>query len=424
MKKYVFLVIASLTLLIGLDVKACGEITELKTDVGTVIVPDGLGFIVRIPEGTNEVLLQGKTEYPWVEGFGPRRVSTADDNVELKVDGTSCGYGIYTYKVKFETYRELIAENEPSQGTTPNETTPPVTTGEPDPSSNESLELETLTIEGVELSFDPKIKEYDFEVEGDVERLQIDYKKKDEATVVSISESANNLEEGLNTISIVLMDAEYNTQKYTLRVTRKEPKSDNNFLANITIQGHQLNFDPAITNYTVEIGKEKTLNITAVKESELADYVILGNSNLGTGSKITITVTAENGSTRDYVLNIKRVFNIMDYWMYIIIILLILLLLIILMIMKKKQKNQKMGPKEVAVEQNTAGVVQEIAPQNATQPTANSTDNQNGATVSEASQGSGPTTLKIIEPTDVVETVEAQATVAETTESDTEIFKL
>ncbi len=424
MKKKIFILIGILTLFLCGDVYACGEIAELTSDVGKVIVPDGLGFIVRVPEGTTEVVLKGKSDYPWVDGFAPRKVSTSDTNVELKVDGTSCGFGIYTYKVKFETYKELIAETTPNE--TPTDQNPPTDSSQNPTESNEKLELETLTVEGVEFNFDPKIKEYDFEVEGDVERLNIQYKKKNETTIVSISETANSLEEGLNIISIVLMDENYNTQKYTLKVTKLKPKSDNNFLASINIQGHQLNFDPSITNYTVEIGKEKMLNITAVKESELANYVILGNSNLGSGSKITITVTAENGSTRDYIINIKKVFNIMDYWMYVIIGLLVLLLIIIFMMMKKKKNKKKLGPQEVEANQNTAGVVQEIAPQNATNGSVNVQAEQNNMTTSGANDQNGSSTLKIIEPTNIETVVQEPSVPEDNTEdnSDTEIFQL
>ena len=57
--------------------------------------------------------------------------------------------------VKFETYKELIAETTPNE--TPTDQNPPTDSSQNPTESNEKLELETLTFEGVEFNFYPKI---------------------------------------------------------------------------------------------------------------------------------------------------------------------------------------------------------------------------------------------------------------------------
>ncbi len=430
--KYVKAILLGIILFTGINVYACGEINELKSDIGTVTVIDSSNYLVTIPEGTREVTLTGSTNYKWVDDYMPRRVST-DNTVELKVDGNACGYGIYTYFVKFKELSNTIAENDtpitpttdPStnptnqaESTNQESVTPPANEGTITGSSN--LILSELKIEGYDnLGFDPYKYSYTLDVDYDVTNLKLTATPADENVAISISDNVYDLKEGENVIVVTLIDPNENKNVYNITVNRVKPKSDNNFLASITVAGYQLNFDPSITFYKLGIGKERVLNIQAETESELASYVILGNTNLSDGSEITIRVTAEDGSTKDYVLAIERVFNIMDYWIYIVITLLVLLLVLLLVIMRNKKNKKKLGPEVLKGQKNTAGVIQEIAPQNSSP--VQIADTSNGQQTVNLGTGG---TLKIIKPTNLenpVETVEAQST---EDNSSTEVFKL
>ncbi len=433
-RKYVLAIVLGIILSMGLNVYACGEINELKSDIGTVTIIDSSNYLVTIPEGTREVTLTGSTNYKWVDGYMPRRVPT-DSTAELKVDGNACGYGIYTYFVKFKELSNTIAENDTPVTPTPapeNPTTPVTPT---DPASQEgvtppanggtvvgssNLILSELKIEGYDdLGFDPYKYSYTLEVDYDVTNLKLTAKPADENVAISISDNVYDLKEGENIVVVTLIDPNGNRNVYNITVNRVKTKSDNNFLASITVAGYQLNFDPSITFYKLGIGKERVLNIQAETESELASYVILGNTNLSDGSEITIRVTAEDGSTKDYVLAIERVFNIMDYWIYIVITLLVLLLVLLLVIMRNKKNKKKLGPEALEGQKNTAGVIQEIAPQNSS-PVQTVDTNSSQQTVNLGTGG----TLKIIKPTNLespVETVVAQST---EDNSSTEVFKL
>lgn len=399
-KKFMFILIGFLAIL-KIDVFACGEINELTSDIGKVSIVDSSNYLITVPEGTNEVVLNGSTDYEWVDGYAPRKVST-HEKAEIKVNGNACGYGIYTYFIKFKVEPTTIAENTPEDNnqTADNEAPTKPDTTDISGDITGKVKLKSLTIEGIAFDFNPDTFEYDMVVPSNFDKLDIKTTLNDgEFASVVVSDNASRLVEGENKIVINVIDTEANTVVYTLNVTREKLKSSNNYLAGITVDGYTLNFDSTQTNYNLSIGKESTLNINVITESELATYEVLNNHNLGNGSSITVRVTAEDGSIRDYIIKVSRTFNIMDYWIYIVIGLLTLLLILLLLVMKKnKSKKTSNGPMEVEATTNTAGVVEEISSANAvsSESTSNSIETPVMATPSE--------NLQIIEPTNIENT--------------------
>jgi len=371
-------------------------------------------------------------------GYAPRKVSTSE-RAELRVDGNACGYGIYTYFVKFKELSNIIAENtEPAttQPTTPSApevtTQTPTTTPEEGAQTPEGLPLQLpklskLVVKDHEFSFDPAKTEYTLEVDSTVKSINIEAVPESETVTVSISNNAYNLVEGENAVTVTLTDTATNANNvYKLTVVKEKEKSNNNYLASLVVSGYPLNFDSSVTSYDLSIGKESKLDIQVETESELANYVILGNMNLDNGSSITIRVAAEDGTTRDYVLNISRKFNIMDYWLYIILALLVVLLIVLLVIMKQKKnkKGKPVTPETVAPQASTAGVVQEtVAPVQSVPSTPQSPEVSTVPPV----QSNG--TLQIIEPTNI-ETPPVQNDMAPANdtvsaeEANTEVFQL
>lgn len=422
MKRRIFLILTILCTVFNLrEVQACGEITELNSSVGTVASLGGGRYLVTVPEGTKETILIGTSDSDWVSGYEPRNVPTDKGPMTLKVDGTTCGGSIYSYTVEFKILSNIIAEGE---ATTPNEnTSKEESKDESDSPISEPnygvLELTKLEIAGIEFTFDPKTHTYDLEFQEATNRLSIEAIASEKSATVNIGENAYDLKHGKNTITISLEDPYGNTGLYVLNIEKTAAKSPNNFLASLSVSNYQLNFDPSNTSYTLEIGKESSLDIKAVSESELAKVEILGNQNLSDGSSIIVRVTAENGTTKDYVISVKRAFNIMDYWIYIVIVLLLILLIIILLITKRKKSNKKKadGPEDIEVQATTAGIIQEVAPQNqnsASSVTTSTTDENGVQTLKQA------TTLHIIEPTNIDSAQEE----SDTTDSSTEIFQL
>ncbi len=415
--KRVFITIAALIVFAKTDVLACGEINNLTSSVGTVSQINDSHYLVSVPEGTDKVTLNAQTDYEWYGEYYPREVST-EGEAKLMVNGASCGFGIYTYFISFKKVSNVIAENTPTQNDTvvneiqtednnSNQNTEQNT----DTNPTNGLILDNLVIEGYELDFDPNKFSYELDIDSDVDSLNIIPTVNDQTISVTVSSNSLKLVEGENKIEVSLVDSLGNTSTYEITVTKAKALSDNNYLASITVSGYPLNFNPSTTNYYLSIGKEKNLTLNVLTESELATYEIIGNNDLKDGSKITIRVTAEDGSTKDYIINIKREFNIMDYWMYIAVVALILLLVLLLIINRQKKKKKKMAPNAIETSAETAGVVQNIAPQNVTPVSSNLQTNQT------ISNGNG--TLQYMEPTNIQNNNEVS-----NENSETEVFKL
>ena len=91
---------------------------------------------------------------------------------------------------------------------------------------------------------------------------------------------------------------------YSKTLTVAEPKSSNNYLASLSIEGYSIDFSKTKTSYNLNLPAGITkLNITAKAEDSTAKVAISGNKNLKEGKNtIKITVTAENGSKRVYTI--------------------------------------------------------------------------------------------------------------------------
>ncbi|MCR8636022.1 S8 family serine peptidase [Paenibacillus radicis (ex Xue et al. 2023)] len=138
--------------------------------------------------------------------------------------------------------------------------------------------------------------------------------------VPSGGSTAVALHTGVNLIPITVTAEDHSTQTYTLSIYRQY-SADNNFISDIYINSGALSpdFNKDLMNYTLYLDKAVSKFGIAVllenKNAKLAfngqtvpEKTLLTNSNpypVG-ASSLTISVTAENGSVRNYVITIKR----------------------------------------------------------------------------------------------------------------------
>lgn len=104
----------------------------------------------------------------------------------------------------------------------------------------------------------------------------------------------------------------------TTQAPQEAPKSNNANLKTLIIKGDDDSdvsitpaFNPGVYEYSATVsGTVKTVQINATMEDAKANMVMSNNVNeeliAGENNKITITVTAEDGTKKAYVLNIKR----------------------------------------------------------------------------------------------------------------------
>lgn len=162
-------------------------------------------------------------------------------------------------------------------------------------------------------AFSPDVTQYSLTVPYSVTRLTLQYRTADSGADVSIS--GNQLSVGSNTVVLTVTAADGSTRRYTLSVTRQpDPNavlSSDATLAKLEPSTGQLSpaFDPEITEYVLYLPWEVsrlTLSATA-HDGKALNVTRPGSTTLKEGDNlITITCTAENGSTLDYLVHVYR----------------------------------------------------------------------------------------------------------------------
>jgi len=124
--------------------------------------------------------------------------------------------------------------------------------------------------------------------------------------------SIGNITCSINGVRITNMssaDWQYlGNQSTTIKVVAPKTYSSNNNLSALAVEGYELTptFDKNTLEYNLEVPNEiRTVNITATKEDNTATISGLGEKSLMEGpNRIEIVVTAENGTTKTYIINI------------------------------------------------------------------------------------------------------------------------
>lgn len=214
------------------------------------------------------------------KGYGPRTVNLnyGVNNVLIKVTSESGATKTYTIKI----------------------------TREDDRSSNNYLK--SLNVSSGDFTFNKKTLNYSFSVQNDVTSLNVIATPEDSKSTVSGAKTYN-LKEGLNKITIIVTAENKQTRTYTLQVTRivkNISKEVNNKLESLEITNYQINFDPETTIYNLTIENENSLDIVPKVQDSTSSVVINGNENLKDGSVIKLVVTAVDGSTKEYIINISK----------------------------------------------------------------------------------------------------------------------
>lgn len=84
--------------------------------------------------------------------------------------------------------------------------------------------------------------------------------------------------------------------------------SRNNYISGLEIKGYDINFDRYTYEYSITVSNDvSSLDLTVVLDSSSASYVINGNDNFKEGKNVVeIVVTAEDGTTRTYTINVDK----------------------------------------------------------------------------------------------------------------------
>lgn len=232
-------------------------------------------------------------------------VTSVKINATLESDKSSFnkGYGPRTVNLNYGLNSVLIKVTSESGAT---KTYTIKITREDDRSSNNYLK--SLNVSSGDFKFNKKTLNYSFSVQNEITSLNVIATPEDSKSTVSGAKTYN-LKEGLNKINITVTAENKQTRTYSLQVTRivkNISKEVNNKLGSLEITNYQINFDPETTIYNLTIENEKSLDIVPKVQDSTSSVVVNGNENLKDGSVIKLVVTAVDGSTKEYIINISK----------------------------------------------------------------------------------------------------------------------
>lgn len=137
----------------------------------------------------------------------------------------------------------------------------------------------------------------------------IEYKLTGDETVAVITVTAEDGSIRIYTITIV---RENKPEEKTSAVSTVSPityyYSSNNYLKSLDINGYSIDFDKYTYEYKITVKSDvKSLEIKALPEDYNSRVEITGNEKFKKGENVvTITVTAEDGSTREYKILVNK----------------------------------------------------------------------------------------------------------------------
>ncbi len=161
-----------------------------------------------------------------------------------------------------------------------------------------------------ELSFQKDVLEYVINLSSPYDFVDIVVKKEDSLSTV-MGDGIVLLQSGENNLEVIVTSEDGNVNTYKIKINN--PKSNNNYLLKLIPSVGTLNPEFTKENeiYNLDLTSEdSTLSFEVKTENGKAE--VSGNETLGVpeGTSVRIiTVTAEDGSTRSYTINITRPHN-------------------------------------------------------------------------------------------------------------------
>ncbi len=198
--------------------------------------------------------------------------------------------------------------------TTTTTTTTPTTTTQAVKSSNanlKTLEIKTSDDSNVVLSpiFSSNVYEYSASVDSSIKTITISATMEDSKSNMVISNNATEeLKPGENNKITITVTAEDGTKKaYVINIKREALTADAT-LKSLTIKEcEDFEFVEDTYSYDLKLNNSVTkLTIDYVTSSSDSIVSISGNENLKNGSKVKILVTAEDGTKKEYILNVIK----------------------------------------------------------------------------------------------------------------------
>lgn len=183
-------------------------------------------------------------------------------------------------------------------------------------SSNANLNMIKSSVGEFDIPFDKNITVYTVTVPYDTKSVILSGELEDiNSTVEGLNEYVLDGDKTTATITVTAEDG--SIKVYTIYIVREEKKvitpityyySSNNYLKLLEINGYDIVFDKDTLEYSITVKNSvSSLDIKAIAEDDKASTLITGNEKFKKGNNtVLITVTAEDGSTREYKILVNK----------------------------------------------------------------------------------------------------------------------
>lgn len=184
-------------------------------------------------------------------------------------------------------------------------------------SVNNNLSSLNASVGTFDVEFDKDVTVYTLTVPYDTEKVILSGSLEDLLSTVEGFIEYELTED--KTTAIINVTAEDGTVKtYTVYIIKEDAPvvqtpivyyySSNNYLKTLEIEGYEIDFDKLTSEYKITVKDDvASLDIKALAEHNRARVQITGNEGFKEGENVvTITVTAENGDTREYKLVVQK----------------------------------------------------------------------------------------------------------------------
>ena len=185
--------------------------------------------------------------------------------------------------------------------------------------------LSSIKVDNVKIKdFTYSNTEYKINVDSDVDSVSLDAIAIDSTNKITGDIGEKHLDYGDNAFKISSTNSIGTTKTYNVNIyreivnsstgTEENQKSSNCYLSELNLSYGNINFDKNVLEYKINVlYNVDEIDISAKTEVDSASYEIVGNKNLNVGNNIiTVRVVAEDGSIKEYKINIIKNDNIVD----------------------------------------------------------------------------------------------------------------
>ena len=173
--------------------------------------------------------------------------------------------------------------------------------------------LSSLSVSAGNINFNKNTTVYSLVVDNNVSKIKFTGKAEDSKSTVN-GLGDKDLTVYSNTFRIVVVAENGSERVYTINVIRKDENgrlgniSSDSYLKSIEIEDYQIEFDKDKFDYAITVESNVTsVSIKAMASSDKATVQINNVSSLEIGNNVvTIKVVAEDGSSKEYKINIFR----------------------------------------------------------------------------------------------------------------------